>query len=77
MEKPRFAPSICVTHNCNLNCLYCYQEHDNKNMTIETAKSIIDWIFNHIPDYASGGIEFGFIGGEPLLEFDLLKEIYA
>jgi len=72
----RFCPSICVTHDCNLNCIYCYQKHDDNNhMTLDTAKECIDWIFNNIPSYADGGVELGFIGGEPLLEFELLKDI--
>jgi radical SAM protein with 4Fe4S-binding SPASM domain len=45
-------------------------------MTLDTAKTIIDWIFDNIPK-GVGGVEIGFIGGEPLLEFDLIKEIVA
>lgn len=74
-KKPRFSPTICVTHNCNLDCVYCYQEHDtNVRMNFETAKKCIDWIFNNIPDDMEG-VEIGFIGGEPLLEFDLIKKL--
>jgi len=76
-EQPRFAPSICVTHDCNLSCRYCYQRHDtSEKMSIETAKTVIDWIFDNKPDDTSG-VEIDFIGGEPLLEFDFLKEIVA
>jgi sulfatase maturation enzyme AslB (radical SAM superfamily) len=46
-------------------------------LSLETAKNCVDWIFNNIPDYATGGVEVGFIGGEPLIEFELLKEIVA
>jgi radical SAM protein with 4Fe4S-binding SPASM domain len=45
-------------------------------MSIETAKFCIDWIFSHIPSDMKD-IEIGFIGGEPLLEFDLIKKIVA
>jgi len=45
-------------------------------MSLDTAKSCIDWIFNNIPEYASGGVEVAFIGGEPLLEFELIKKIF-
>lgn len=75
-ERRGFVPSLCVTHNCNLNCTYCYQKHDNARMAIDTAKPIIDWIFDHIPEY-NNYVEICFIGGEPLLEFELLKEIVA
>lgn len=75
--KSRFSPSLCITHNCNLNCIYCYQNHDKKRMMLGTAKKCIDWIFDNIPSYADGGVEIGFIGGEPLLEFNLIKQIVA
>lgn len=72
----RFSPNLCVTHNCNLNCTYCYQSHDTNNrMTYETACKSIDWIFNNIPKEMEG-VEITFIGGEPLIEFDLIKRVY-
>ena len=43
-------------------------------MSLDTAKNAVDWIFTHVPDYADG-VEIDFIGGEPLLEFPLIKEI--
>lgn len=74
-KMPKFSPSLCVTHNCNLNCVYCYQQHDTtKRMSFDTAKEVIDWIFSHVPlEAKSVGIDF--IGGEPLLEFGLIKKI--
>lgn len=77
-KKIRFVPSICVTHDCNLNCTYCYQRHDRTGkMTLDTAKACIDDIFHSVPDYAVDGVEVGFIGGEPLLEFELLKKVFS
>ncbi len=76
-QKPRFAPTLCLTHNCNLNCIYCYQKHDtHKRMSFETAKKCIDWIFSNIPEEYEG-VELDFIGGEPLLEFELIKQIFS
>ncbi|SDL69307.1 radical SAM additional 4Fe4S-binding SPASM domain-containing protein [Sarcina sp. DSM 11001] len=72
----RFSPSLCLTHSCNLDCIYCYQNHDGNNrMSFETAKKAIDWIFANHPDDMQG-IELSFIGGEPLIEFELIKRIY-
>ena len=72
----RFSPSLCVTHSCNLNCIYCYQKHDGNNrMSFETACNSIDWIFANIPPDMNG-VEITFIGGEPLIEFELIKKIY-
>jgi sulfatase maturation enzyme AslB (radical SAM superfamily) len=45
-------------------------------MSYDTAKNVIDYIFDHILD-DTGIIEIGFIGGEPLLEFELIKKIFA
>lgn len=72
----RFSPSLCVTHSCNLDCIYCYQTHDGNNrMSFDTACKSIDWIFANIPSDMNG-VEVSFIGGEPLIEFDLIKKIY-
>lgn len=72
----RFSPSLCVTHSCNLDCVYCYQNHDGNNrMSFETACNCIDWIFANIPEDMNG-VEITFIGGEPLVEFELIKKIY-
>lgn len=71
----RFSPNLCVTHMCNLDCIYCYQDHDTENrMSFETACKCIDWIFENIPSDMNE-VEITFIGGEPLLEFELIKKI--
>jgi len=76
-EKKRFSPCVCVTRNCNLNCVYCYQKHEaSARMTLETAKKTIDLIFDNIPD-DSDGVEIGLVGGEPLLEIELIRDIVA
>ncbi|NLO52024.1 MAG: 4Fe-4S cluster-binding domain-containing protein [Bacteroidales bacterium] len=73
----RFSPSLCVTHSCNLDCIYCYQTHDGNNrMSFETACKSIDWIFANIPSDMNG-VEVSFIGGEPLIEFELIKKVYG
>ena len=75
MENKRFSPSICITHDCNLNCVYCYQKHGSeKKMTIKTAIKVIDWIFDNVPNEMNE-VEITLIGGEPLIEFELIKEI--
>ena len=72
----RFSPSLCVTHSCNLDCVYCYQTHDGNNrMSYETACNSIDWIFTNIPSDMEG-VEVSFIGGEPLIEFELIRKVY-
>ncbi len=71
-----------LTQRCNLRCQYCvYSEeknlgtrtHSNKDMSYETAKQAIDFYMEHSVDCDEKGI--GFYGGEPLLQFDLIKKI--
>ncbi len=77
--------TLQVTQKCNLRCEYCVysgnyehnRTHSNKKMNFETAKKGIDFLINHSMD--SNSISIGFYGGEPLLEFELIKRciIYA
>lgn len=73
-----------VTQNCNLRCEYCVysgkynnREHTNKRMSFHTAKRAIDFLLEHSKERDK--IYIGFYGGEPLLEFELIKKciIYA
>ena len=56
-----------------MRCPYCFKGKKRaRSMTLETAKAAMDWLLE-----ASGGspsISIVFFGGEPLLEFDLLRE---
>lgn len=65
--------TVCLTQQCNLRCKYCYINKKDSTLSLETADKIIDFIFVNTPN--SEKIEFGFFGGEPLLEFNLLKRI--
>lgn len=73
--------TLQITQKCNFRCSYCvYSEadnelqrtHSNKKMSIETAKKAIEFLVEHSSDEER--INIGFYGGEPLLEFDLIKE---
>ena len=69
-----------VAHDCNLRCKYCFAATGDFGvkrtlMSTETGKKAIDFIIN-----ASGNrrnIEIDFFGGEPLMNFDVVKEITA
>lgn len=70
-----------TTCDCNFSCLYCpysnnapvERSHSSNNMTIETAKQAVDFLFNHSKDVPS--VIIGFYGGEPLLNFSLIKQV--
>lgn len=72
--------TLQVTQNCNLRCEYCpysggynNRKHTNKKMDIETAKKAVDFYIKHSFDLPN--INVSFYGGEPLIEFSLIKEI--
>lgn len=67
-----FIATFIVTENCNLNCKYCYQVKKDKKhvMSLDVAIKAIDYIFENYSSYNS--IIWDIIGGEPLLEIDLV-----
>jgi uncharacterized protein len=75
--------TFAVTDNCNLRCNYCYQtKKENNVMSFETAKEFIDSMLENAKkeDYylsysTTSGVIVEFIGGEPLLETDLILQI--
>ena len=72
-----------VTDKCNLACSYCYQiNKGTRRMSLETAKKLVDMLLtgdkgmdDYISPVNSPGIILDFIGGEPLLEIELIDEI--
>ena len=71
--------ALQVTQGCNLRCKYCSysgnydnRSHNSKRMTKENAFKAIDFLINHSADLDR--VSLGFYGGEPLIEFKLIKE---
>ena len=79
VEKTRTI-TFQITDDCNLCCSYCYQiNKGHHKMPFEVAKKFIDKLLNNndlIENYMqsidSPGVILEFIGGEPLLEIDLI-----
>lgn len=69
--------TFSVTEECNLRCKYCYLAHKNsdKKMSFKTAKKAVDYILNERKIYNENSVVWNFIGGEPLLEIDLIDKI--
>lgn len=70
--------TLQVTQNCNLRCKYCIYSgsymnrvHNNKRMDFETAKKAIDYYIMHSSQMKK--LRFGFYGGEPVLEMELIQ----
>ncbi len=64
---------FCITQKCNLKCGYCYIGKKNISMSLDVAEKIIDFIFTRTPPQEM--LDIGFFGGEPLLEFELIRSI--
>ena len=67
--------TLLVTQECNLACSYCYISKKPVRMSVDTAEKVVGFFF------ANASIEeenrIGFFGGEPLLEFELMKKIVS
>lgn len=69
-----------VTQKCNLRCFYCVysgmfpskRTHSNRSMNFSVAKKAIDFYLTHSQENPTPAITF--YGGEPLLNFPLIKE---
>lgn len=75
--------TIQVTESCNMACTYCYQ-HDKsaKRLDEATGKAFIDLLLaadertsQYIKSDETAGCILNFIGGEPLLEIDLIDTL--
>ena len=69
-----------VAHTCNLNCEYCFAAQgkyhgDRAVMSLEVGKASIDFLIKH--SGTRRNLEVDFFGGEPLMNFDVVKEIVA
>lgn len=79
--------TIEVTTECNLRCKYCiFSDHyqytrtyTNINMDYETARTAVDYYMENFKKVAYRNPTLkpviGFYGGEPLLNFDLIKQV--
>lgn len=71
--------SLMLTHTCNLNCVYCFEKFkSDRQMSFGTARQILE---KEYTDYQSSmapdkRMNVDFMGGEPLINFDLIKQIY-
>lgn len=69
--------TFIVTKDCQLACKYCYLIGKNAKeaMTYEVAKCAVDYILSNERKTPEESVIWDFIGGEPLLEIDLIDQI--
>jgi uncharacterized protein len=74
--------SMClhISHDCNLRCQYCFASTGDfgtgrKLMPLEIGKKAIDFLLENSGNRKN--LELDFFGGEPLMNFGVVKEIVA
>ncbi len=79
-NKKSVVKALClhVAHDCNLRCKYCFADtgefHGGRClMSAETGKKAIDFVIKS--SGARKNIEIDYFGGEPLMNFGVVKEI--
>lgn len=73
----RVTITFIVTKECNFRCGYCYmvRKHGGARMPFSVAKKAIDYFLGNRDRFPQKRVVFEFIGGEPLLEVDLIEKI--
>ena len=67
-----------VAHTCNLSCEYCFASQgkfhgERALMSLEIGKRALDFLIENSGDRVN--LEVDFFGGEPLMNWDVVKEI--
>lgn len=79
-SKKTVVKALClhIAHDCNLRCRYCFAgtgdyQGERSLMSLEVGKKAIDFLIEN--SGSRRNLEVDFFGGEPLMNFDVVKEI--
>ena len=69
-----------IAHTCNLNCSYCFASQGKYHgaravMSCEVGKRALDFLMEN--SGTRRNLEVDFFGGEPLMNFDVVKQLVA
>ncbi len=78
VASPVKAMCLNIAHDCQLRCKYCFAStgdfgQGRKLMSFETGKHAIDFLLENSGDRPN--LELDFFGGEPLMNFRVVKQI--
>lgn len=80
IPKQSVIKALClhICHDCNLRCEYCFAgtgdfKGARSMMSAETGKKAIDFVIKNSQNRKN--IEIDYFGGEPLMNFEVVKEI--
>ena len=81
-NRPTVVKALClhIAHDCNLACKYCFAEegeyHGKRElMSFEVGKKALDFLVANSGKRRN--LEVDFFGGEPLLNFQVVKDLVA
>jgi uncharacterized protein len=81
-NKDNIIKAMClhVAHDCNLKCKYCFASQgnfkgDRSLMDLETGKKALEFLVNSSGNRKN--LEVDFFGGEPLMNFEVVKDLVA
>lgn len=81
-ERKSVIKALClhIAHTCNLNCAYCFASQGRYHgeralMDFETGKRALDFLVEN--SGARKNLEVDFFGGEPLMNFEVVKKLVA
>ena len=69
-----------IAHTCNLDCSYCFASQGKYHgeravMSFEVGRRALDFLIENSGDRRN--LEVDFFGGEPLMNFDVVKQLVA
>jgi uncharacterized protein len=66
---------VHLTHDCNLRCPYCFTgEKIARRMSVETGRRTAELVVDYAKEHGQRAV-FSFFGGEPMMAYDVLREI--
>ena len=81
-KRKTVVKALClhIAHDCNLACKYCFAEEGEYHgrralMSFEVGKKALDFLIANSGNRRN--LEVDFFGGEPLMNFDVVKELVA
>ena len=81
-QRQTVVKALClhIAHDCNLACRYCFAgegeyKGDRSLMSFEVGKKALDFLVEN--SGSRRNLEVDFFGGEPLLNFEVVKQLVA
>lgn len=81
-KRPTVVKALClhISHDCNLACQYCFAGEGEYHgaralMSFEVGKAALDFLIENSGNRRN--LEVDFFGGEPLMNFDVVKQLVA